>query len=145
MNAASKSRAELLAQLNADVSPGTFAAALGVRFVDASPDQVVAEIQVPLDYISRPGVVHGGVLMAIADTVGGFATRINLQPGQRTTTIESKTNFLRSIPPGFVLNARAEVLHKGRTTMVWQTVIRDEEDRKIAVTTQTQLVMDKTT
>ena len=94
MNAAPKSRPDLLAQLNADVSPGTFAAVLGLRFVDAGPDHVVAQVEVPLDYITRPGVVHGGVLMAIADTVGGFATRINLQPGQRTTTIKSKTNFL---------------------------------------------------
>ncbi|MBV8849959.1 MAG: PaaI family thioesterase [Methylobacteriaceae bacterium] len=142
MNTAPNSRADLLARLNADVAPGTFAAALGLRFVEATLDNVVAHVEVPLDYISRPSVVHGGVLMAIADTVGGFATRINLQPAQRTTTIESKTNFLRSAAPGRLLSAKAKALHKGRTIMVWQTVISDQKNRNIAVTTQTQLVID---
>lgn len=133
-------RADLLARLNDDV-PGTFAALLGLRFIEADPDYVIAEIVTAGDHISRRNVVHGGVLMAIADTVGGFATRINLLPGQGTTTIESKTNFLRAAAPERRLRARADALHKGRTTMVWQTVIRGDDDRPVSITTQTQLVI----
>lgn len=140
MTAASGQGADLLARLNRDVS-GTFAALLGLHFIEADLDCVVAETLAVPDHISRRNVVHGGVLMAIADTVGGFSTRINLMPGQGTTTIESKTNFLRAAVPGVRLLARANALHKGRTTMVWQTIIRDDRDRAISITTQTQIVI----
>ena len=140
MTAALESRPDLLARLNGDV-PGTFAGLIGLRFVEADLDHVVAEMDAAANHISRKNVVHGGVLMAIADTVGGFSTRINLLPGQGTTTIESKTNFLRAATPGSRLRARADALHKGRTTMVWQTVIRDDNDRVISITTQTQMVI----
>lgn len=140
MTASSKARTDLLARLNNDVS-GTFAAILGLRFVEASPDCIVAEMDATASQTSRQNVIHGGVLMAIADTVGGFSTRINLLPGQGTTTIESKTNFLRAATPGSTLRARADALHKGRTTMVWQTTIRDEKERVISITTQTQMVI----
>lgn len=140
MTASPEARTDLLARLNNDVS-GTFAAILGLRFVEASPDCIVAEMDATENQTSRQNVIHGGVLMAIADTVGGFSTRINLLPGQGTTTIESKTNFLRAATPGSTLRARADALHKGRTTMVWQTIIRDEKERVISITTQTQMVI----
>jgi uncharacterized protein (TIGR00369 family) len=140
MTAALETHTDLLARLNGDV-PGTFAAILGLRFVEADLDHVVAEMRAATNHISRKNVVHGGVLMAIADTVGGFSTRINLLPGQGTTTIESKTNFLRAATPGATLRARADALHKGRTTMVWQTIIRDDNGRAISITTQTQMVI----
>lgn len=140
MTASPEARTDLLARLNDDVS-GTFAAILGLRFVEASPDCIVAEMDATENQTSRQNVIHGGVLMAIADTVGGFSTRINLLPGQGTTTIESKTNFLRAATPGSTLRARADALHKGRTTMVWQTIIRDEKERVISITTQTQMVI----
>jgi uncharacterized protein (TIGR00369 family) len=140
MTASPKARTDLLARLNNDVS-GTFAAILGLRFVEVSPDCIVAEMDATENQTSRQNVIHGGVLMAIADTVGGFSTRINLLPGQGTTTIESKTNFLRAATPGSTLRARADALHKGRTTMVWQTIIRDEKERVISITTQTQMVI----
>lgn len=140
MTASPEAHTDLLARLNNDVS-GTFAAILGLRFVEASPDCIVAEMDATENQTSRQNVIHGGVLMAIADTVGGFSTRINLLPGQGTTTIESKTNFLRAATPGSTLRARAEALHKGRTTMVWQTIIRDEKERVISITTQTQMVI----
>lgn len=143
MTAALEPRPDLLARLNGDV-PGTFAGLIGLRFVEADLDHVVAEMDAAANHISRKDVVHGGVLMAIADTVGGFSTRINLLPGQGTTTIESKTNFLRAATPGSRLRARADALHKGRTTMVWQTVIRDDNDRVISITTQTQMVIKAT-
>ena len=140
MTASPEARTDLLARLNNDVS-GTFAAILGLRFVEARPDCIVAEMDATENQTSRQNVIHGGVLMAIADTVGGFSTRINLLPGQGTTTIESKTNFLRAATPGSTLRARADALHKGRTTMVWQTIIRDEKERVISITTQTQMVI----
>lgn len=140
MTASPEAHTDLLARLNNDVS-GTFAAILGLRFVEASPDCIVAEMDATENQTSRQNVIHGGVLMAIADTVGGFSTRINLLPGQGTTTIESKTNFLRAATPGSTLRARADALHKGRTTMVWQTIIRDEKERVISITTQTQMVI----
>ncbi len=140
MTAASETCPDLLARLNDEVT-GTFAGLIGLRFVEADLDHVVAEMDAAANHISRQNVVHGGVLMAIADTVGGFSTRINLLPGQGTTTIESKTNFLRAATPGSRLRARADALHKGRTTMVWQTVIRDNNNRVISITTQTQMVI----
>lgn len=140
MTAASETRSDLLARLNGDV-PGTFAGLIGLRFVEADLDHVVAEMDAATNHISRQNVVHGGLLMAIADTVGGFSTRINLLSGQSTTTIESKTNFLRAATPGSKLRARADALHKGRTTMVWQTIIRDDKERTISITTQTQMVI----
>lgn len=140
MTGRSMSDPDLVARLNAYVVPGTFAFVLGVRFVTATRDLVEAELRVAEDQISRPTVMHGGALMALADTVGGFATRINLEPGQGTTTIESKTNFIKAASPGELLCAAASALHKGTTTMVWQTIIRNRHGRPITVTTQTQLV-----
>lgn len=140
MTTTSEIRSDLLTRLNDDVS-GTFAGLIGLRFVEADLDHVVAEMDAAANHISRRNVVHGGLLMAIADTVGGFSTRINLLSGQSTTTIESKTNFLRAAAPGSKLRARADALHKGRTTMVWQTIIRDNKNRTISITTQTQMVI----
>lgn len=140
MTTAPETRSDLLARLNGAL-PGTFAGLIGLRFIEADLDHVVAEMVPAENHISRQNVVHGGVLMAVADTVGGFSTRINLRPGQGTTTIESKTNFLRAATPGSRLQARSDALHKGRTTMVWQTVIRDHKERVISITTQTQMVI----
>lgn len=131
----------LLSRLNGDVAEGTFQYGLGLRFIAASRDRVDAMLTVAPAQISRPGVMHGGALMAFADTVGGFTARINLAPGQSTTTLESKTNFLRAAAPGTVLTARAQVLHRGRTTIVVQISIEDETGRRIALTTQTQMVL----
>ena len=91
---------------------------------------------------NRNGVMHGGAIMALADNLGGTATMINLPLGKTTTTVESKTNFLRPIRIGDTATARAVPLHKGRTTMVWQTTIRREDGRLCAVVSQTQLMME---
>ena len=72
---------------------------------------------------NRNGVLHGGALMALADNLGGTATTANLKDGQSTTTIESKTNFFAAIPVGSVAKAECMPLHRGRTTMVWQTKV----------------------
>jgi len=85
--------------------------------------------------------LHGGALMAFADTIGAVATFINLPEGARTTTLESKTNFLRAAPVGMVVTAEATPFHKGRTTMVWQTRITDSDGRLCGVVTQTQMLL----
>jgi 1,4-dihydroxy-2-naphthoyl-CoA hydrolase len=121
---------------------GTLSGLLGVRFVEASLDRLVAELEVRDELRTGGGRVHGGTLMAFADTVGAVATVINLPPGAGTTTLESKTNFLAAGRDG-ILRAEATPLHRGRTTMVWQTRITDETGRLVSLTTQTQMVLTK--
>ena len=128
-----------LARRNDDMLP--FAAHLGIRFVAAEPDRVVAELTVDDALCTRPAVAHGGVLMAFADTLGAAGTILNLPDGSRTTTIESKTNFLAAAPVGSVITGEATPVHRGRTTMVWQTRVTTEDGRLAALVTQTQLVL----
>ena len=128
-----------LAQLNDDMLP--FAALLGIRFTDAELDRVVAELSIRDDLCTRPAVAHGGVLMAFADTLGAAGTILNLPDGARTTTVESKTNFLAAAPVGSVVTGEATPVHRGRTTMVWQTRVSTEAGRLAALVTQTQLVI----
>ncbi|MGE3913402.1 MAG: PaaI family thioesterase [Chloroflexota bacterium] len=119
---------------------GTMAGFLGIRVVEASLDRIVAELEIRPEIQNGGGIVHGGTLMAFADTAGAIATVVNLPEGARTTTIESKTNFLAAGRAG-TMRAEATPLHKGRRTMVWQTNITDENGRLLSVTTQTQLVI----
>ena len=123
-----------------DSLAGTLAALLGIRFVEAGPDRVVAELAIRDDLRTVGGALHGGALMAFADTVGAAATIVNLPPGAATTTLESKTNFLGAGRAG-VVRAEATPLHKGKTTMVWQTRVTDETGRLLSLTIQTQLVL----
>ena len=115
---------------------------MGIAFTHADPDRVVAEMPVRPDLCTLFGRVHGGALMALADTVGAAATVINLPEGASTTTVESKTNFLASAPEGAVLTAEATPIHKGRRTQVWQTRITTPEGRLAALVTQTQMVLE---
>lgn len=131
----------LLQRLERELVEGTFQAGLGLRFVEAEKGRVVAELRVAETQISRPGVMHGGAVMAVADTLGGLATRVHLPDGMTTTTLESKTNFFRPLAPGSLLRAEAVALHLGRRTMVWQTRIYDERGKLAAQTTQTQAVL----
>jgi uncharacterized protein (TIGR00369 family) len=119
---------------------GTLAALLGIRFVETSPERVVAELTVRDDLRTVGGALHGGTLMALADTVGAAATVLNLPPGATTTTIESKTNFLAAGHAG-PIRAEATPLHRGKRTMVWQTRVTDGSGRLLSLTTQTQLVL----
>ena len=121
---------------------GGFPRLMGIRFVEASLDRLVAELEVRPELMTGGDRVHGGTLMAFADTVGAVATVINLPPGAGTTTLESKTNFLAAGRDG-ILRAEATPLHKGRTTMVWQTRVTDGTGRLISLTTQTQIVLYK--
>ena len=104
--------------------------------------EVLAELSVTEDLSNRNGVMHGGAIMALADNIGGTATMINLPQGKTTTTLESKTNFLRPIRIGDTARARCVPLHKGRTTMVWQTTITRGDGKTAAIVTQTQVVID---
>src|SRR5437899_13015559 len=100
-----------------------FAELLGIGFVEASPDKIVAEMTVRDDLCTRPAVLHGGAIMAFADTLGGVGTFLNLPDGAGTTTIESKTNFIAAAPLGTRVTAEATPLHRGRPTMASQTRI----------------------
>ena len=120
---------------------GTLAEQLGVRFVEVSRDRVVAELAFREALTTVGGSLHGGTLMAFADTVGAAATMLNLPSGAATTTIESKTNFLAGVRSGTV-RAETTPLHRGRRTMVWQTRVTDEKDRLLSLTVQTQMVLE---
>ena len=134
---------DALERLKREMLP--FAALLGVEFVCAAPDRIVAELTVRDDLCTRPAVLHGGAIMAFADTLGGVGTMLNLPEGAGTTTIESKTNFIAAAPVGIRITAEATPLHRGRRTMVWQTRISTAEGRLVALVTQTQLVLEPRT
>jgi 1,4-dihydroxy-2-naphthoyl-CoA hydrolase len=123
------------------LDPLPFAALMGVTVVSVAPDLVVGELKVREDLCTRPAVLHGGATMAFADTIGAVATVANLPDGMTTTTIESKTNFFSGIALGDTARAECTPLHKGRTTMVWQTKITRGDGKLAALVTQTQLVM----
>ena len=118
-----------------------FAKLMGVSVVSVTPDLVIGELKVTDVLCTRPAVLHGGAYMAFADTIGAVATVANLKDGESTTTIESKTNFFAAIPLGDTARAECTPLHKGRTTMVWQTKITRGDGRLAAIVTQTQMVL----
>jgi uncharacterized protein (TIGR00369 family) len=118
-----------------------FPGLMGVELVEATPEAVAARLTVRPDLCTAGDILHGGAVMAFADTLGAIGTLVNLPQGARTTTIESGTRFLAAAPVGSVVTGRATPLHRGRTTMVWQTEIRSEAGKLCAVVTQTQLVL----
>jgi 1,4-dihydroxy-2-naphthoyl-CoA hydrolase len=120
-----------------------FAEFLGVKITHLSPERITAELVVREELNNRFNIMHGGAIMALADNLGGTATTANLKDGQSTTTIESKTNFFAAIPIGDIAKAECTPLHRGRTTMVWQTRITRGDGRLCALVTQTQLVLDR--
>ncbi len=117
-----------------------FAEHVGIQIIETATDRVVGRMVVGPQHSNGHGRVHGGAIMTLADTLGAIGTLLNLRPNTSTTTIESKTNFLAA-GRGPHLIGEATPLHVGRNTMVWQTVIRDAEGRRLAVVTQTQLVL----
>jgi uncharacterized protein (TIGR00369 family) len=119
---------------------GTLSDLMGIRFVEAAPERVVAELTYREDLTTVGGALHGGALMAFADTVGAVATVINLPAGASTTTLESKTNFFAPGRPG-VVRAETTPLHRGKRTHVWQTRVTDASGRLLSLTTQTQMVL----
>jgi 1,4-dihydroxy-2-naphthoyl-CoA hydrolase len=121
-----------------------FAQSLGIRFTDAAPERLTAELDVRDDLCTIPAIAHGGVLMAFADTLGATATVLNLRDGAGTTTLESKTNFFAPAPAGSTIYGECTPLHRGRRTMVWQTRITNADGRLLALVTQTQMVLEPT-
>ena len=119
---------------------GTLGELLGIEFVEATKERVVARLTIRDDLRTVGGPLHGGTLMAFADTIGAVATVLNLPPGAGTTTLESKTNFFAAGRSG-VVRAEATPLHKGKRTQVWQTRVTDESGRLLSLTTQTQMVL----
>lgn len=119
---------------------GTLGELLGIRFVETSKERVVAELTIRDELRTVGGALHGGTLMAFADTVGAAATIVNLPAGAGTTTLESKTNFFAAGRAG-VVRAESTPLHRGKRTMVWQTRVTDDGGRLLSLTIQTQMVL----
>ncbi|HEX9870973.1 MAG TPA: PaaI family thioesterase [Candidatus Tectomicrobia bacterium] len=115
---------------------------LGMRFLTATQERVTAEMVVRDELCNDSGVLHGGALMAFADTLGACATTLNLTEGAGTTTLESKTNFLAPALSGTKVIGECLPLHRGRRTMVWQTRVSSENGRLMAMVTQTQMVLE---
>ena len=114
---------------------------LGIEFTDVTPEKVVARLTVRRDLCTLGDNLHGGAIMAFADTLGAVAAILNMPEGARTTTIESKTNFIGGAPAGTTVMGESVAVHKGRTTVVCQTTIRSEAGKLVALVTQTQLVI----
>ena len=129
-----------LASLQQWIDP-LFPGEMGIKLSEVSRDRVVASMEVRPDLCTSGNVLHGGAIMAFADTLGAVATIANLPEGARTTTIESKTNFLGAIVVGTRVQGECTPLHRGKTTMVWQTLVRSEAGKLCAVVTQTQMVL----
>ena len=113
---------------------------LGIRFVETEKDRVVAELEIRPELLTTNGALHGGTLMAFADTIGAAGTVVNLAPGQNTATLESKTNFFAAARSGTV-RAESTPLHKGKRTQVWQTRVTDAGGKLLSLTIQTQVIL----
>ena len=133
---------DLRTRLTKDPLP--FATLLGIEIVSAELERIVGEMTVRDELCTRPSVLHGGAIMAFADTLGALGTLANLGDGARTATIESKTNFIGAAPAGSRVIGESTPLHRGQRTMVWQTRVTTADGKLVAVVTQTQLVFRNT-
>jgi 1,4-dihydroxy-2-naphthoyl-CoA hydrolase len=118
-----------------------FPGLIGLQLTEVGPDRIIATMQVRPDLCTTGGILHGGAHMAFADTLGAVGTFVNLPEGKGTTTVESSTKFIGSAKVGSTVTGECTPLHKGRTTMVWQTAIRNDAGKLCAMVTQTQLVL----
>jgi 1,4-dihydroxy-2-naphthoyl-CoA hydrolase len=118
-----------------------FPGLMGMKLSEVGPDRIVATLTVRPDLCTAGGILHGGALMAFADTLGAVGTFINLPDGKRTATIESSTKFIGAALSGSTVTGECIAFHRGKTTMVWQTTVKSEEGKLCGVVTQTQLVM----
>jgi uncharacterized protein (TIGR00369 family) len=118
-----------------------FPGLIGMQLTEVTPERVVGSLEVRPDLCTTGEILHGGAIMAFADTLGAVATFVNLPQGARTATIESKTNFLGAAPVGTRLTGECSALHRGKTTMVWQTLVKTETGKLCAVVIQTQMVL----
>ena len=119
-----------------------FAKGMGIQIESAEKDCVRATLEVVADVCTTGRILHGGAIMAFADTLGAVGAFLNLPEGKKaTTTIESKTNFLGAVPLGTTVTGEATPVHVGRRTSVWQTRITSAEGKSVALVTQTQMVL----
>jgi 1,4-dihydroxy-2-naphthoyl-CoA hydrolase len=114
---------------------------LGIQLVEVTPDKVLATLKVRPELCTTGKILHGGSIMAFADTLGAVGTVVNMPQGHGTATIESKTNFIGGAAEGTTVTGESTPVHKGRTTQVWQTRITNAEGKLVAIVTQTQIVM----
>ena len=119
-----------------------FPGLMGVKLRELAQDRVQAELTVRPDLCTTGGILHGGAHMAFADTLGAVGTFLNLPQGKRTTTTDSSTKFIGGAAAGTTVTGESVALHRGRTTQVWQTSIRNADGKLCSVVTQTQLVLD---
>ena len=119
-----------------------FPGLMGVRLVELSAERVLGELLVRPDLCTAGEIMHGGAYMAFADTLGAIGTVINMPRGKRTTTTDSSTKFIGGAKVNTIVTGESVALHRGRTTMVWQTFVRSAEGKLCAVVTQTQLILD---
>ncbi len=119
---------------------GTLGEHLGIEFVEVALDRVRARLPIRAEVLTVGGALHGGALMAFADTVGAMAAVLNLPAGATTTTLESKTNFFAAGRSG-AAHAESTPLHRGKRTQVWQTRVTDDGGRLLSMTIQTQMVL----
>ena len=117
-----------------------FAQLLGIEFVSAEADALVARMTIRPEFCTIGGIAHGGAIMSFADSLGGAAAFINLPPEAKgTATIESKTNFLSGAPAGSTVIGRTSLVHRGKRTQVWQTRVVTEAEKLVALVVQTQM------
>ncbi len=121
-------------------NPLPFAQLLGIEFISAERDAVAARMTIRPDLCTTGAIAHGGAIMSFADTLGAAAAFINLPADARgTTTIESKTNFISGAPAGSTVIGRTSLVHRGRRTQVWQTLVVTETEKLVALVVQTQM------
>ena len=119
-----------------------FAGTLGIRLESAEAEEVRGAMAWAEERCTAAGTLHGGALMGFADTLGAICAYLNLPDGATTATVESKTNFFRPVRDGHV-NGSSKPLHVGRSFIVVQTELADDEGRAVGVVTQTQAVLQK--
>lgn len=129
----------LAAAFNENNAP--FAKMLGVKMTLVTKERLEAELLVTPDHCTIPATMHGGAMMAFADNMGGCGAFLNMPEGMMTTTVESKTNFLRPVPVGQKALAVTEPIHIGKSLQVWKTEIRREDGKVAAIVTQTQMIL----
>jgi uncharacterized protein (TIGR00369 family) len=118
-----------------------FPSLMGVEILEATKERVKARLLVRADLCTSGHILHGGAIMAFADTLGATGAFLNLPEGAGTTTMESKTNFIGSAKEGTTVEAEATPVHVGRRSSVWQTRITREDGKLVAIVTQTQMVL----
>ncbi|KPK06568.1 MAG: phenylacetic acid degradation protein [Betaproteobacteria bacterium SG8_39] len=122
-----------------DLFPGL----MGVEMTEVTQDRVRASLRVRPKLCTSGGILHGGAIMAFADTLGAIGTVVNMPEGARTATIESKTNFIGGAPVDAMVHGEATPIHRGKTTQVWQTRVTGADGKLVGIVTQTQIVMLK--